>query len=160
MITATHHLSIGGPWARCRWAIPTLEQPTSMTNSVIHFLASIMVTGLLTSPLKAQELSAPSDSSPIKITSNDQDKDKDKDKDDEKEKENYEEKEQEKEWELFEEKDCYNNYKNYSNYHDKDMHDGGDKDCYNKVPEGGASIALLGLALAGLGAARRLTQKA
>lgn len=156
MINATLHLSIGRPWAPCRWAIPTLEQPTSMTNSVIHFLASIMVTGLLTSPLKAQELSAPSDSSPIKITSNDQDKDKD----DEKEKENYEEKEQEKEWELFEEKDCYNNYKNINNYHDKDMHDDGDKDCHNKVPEGGTSIALLGLALAGLGAARRLTRKA
>ena len=121
-----------------------------MTKLVIHFLALITATGLLTSPLKAQELSAPSDSSAIKNTSNDQDKDKD----------NYEEKEQEKEWDILDEKECYNNYNNYNNYHNKDGHHDDDKNCYNKVPEGGASIALLGLALVGLGAARRLTQKA
>jgi hypothetical protein len=138
-----------------------------MTKSVIHFLALITVTGLLTSPLKAQEPSAPSNSSPIKTTSNDQDKDQDKDqeKDQEKEdydeKENYDEKKEEKEWDIFDEKDCYKNYYNYhENDDDKDGHHDDDKDCHNKVPEGGASIALLGLALAGLGAAHRLTQKA
>ena len=151
MITETPRLSIVRPWSRSRRATPTLEQPKSMTKSVIHFLALITATGLLTSPLKAQELSAPPDSSAIKNTSNDQDKDKDKDKD------NYEEKEQEKEWDILDEKECYNNY---HHYHNRDGHHDDDKNCYNKVPEGGASIALLGLALVGLGAARRLTQKA
>jgi hypothetical protein len=126
-----------------------------MTKSVIHFLALITVTGLLTSPLKAQEPSAPSNSSPLKPPSNDQDEDKDKDEDKE------DEKKEEKEWDIFDEKDCYKNYYNYhENDDDKDGHHDDDKDCHNKVPEGGASIALLGLALAGLGAAHRLTQKA